>query len=94
MGNNNESAFEEDIIQVRLQWKGHAIRKPIPNMTWPYLHLNPKENTERTRNTRRRDLDADAYQIRRTFERWKDSPRTKIPGGSWPDGTTGEDDMR
>ncbi|KAH3890136.1 hypothetical protein DPMN_014207 [Dreissena polymorpha] len=50
----------------------------------------------RPRNTRRRDLDADAKQMGQT---WGHLERTEARGGSWlasyvPGGTTDEDEMK
>ncbi|KAK7107318.1 hypothetical protein V1264_015265 [Littorina saxatilis] len=64
-----QQPVEEDILQRRWRWIGHTLRKPASNITRQALTWNPqgKRKRGRPRNTWRRDLDADAKHMGKTW---------------------------
>jgi hypothetical protein len=64
-----QQPVDQDVLQRRWRWIGHTLRKPASNITRQSLTWNPqgKRKRGRPRNTWRRDLDADAKQMGKTW---------------------------
>ena len=66
---------DKEILQRRLRWLGHTLRKPPSNITRQVLTWNPPGKRKRGRpcNNWRRDLEAD---VESTAKNWKELEKT------------------
>lgn len=78
----NQIPVEEEILKRRWRWIGHTLRKPASSTTRHALTWNPqgKRKRGRPRNTWRRDLEADAKKIGRS---WRQLERLAQDRDGW-----------